>query len=440
MSQSTERRSSYLLAFFVLLNVLNFVDRNLILGLSVPILEDLNLTYAQFGLLTGIIFTLFYTTVGVALGTIADRWNRPRLIAIGLLVWSAMTAGSGLARNFLHMAVARLFIGAGEATLTPTALSMLSDVLKPERRAFASGVYYMGVPVGTGIGLIIAGFLGPKIGWRNCFYLMGAIGTALVLAVLVVRDPPRGAMEDHLPEAGDGEVRTHSSFRATLGEFLTALGRSPALIFTILGAVAIHVALGSGAHDQLWFVKERGYTPSSAPMIFGTIFLLGGTLGTVTGGMLGDYCHKRWSGGRLLYLAVAGLIITPLIIGFRFVEPDTPLFYTMSFIACFNLTGFYGPVFSSVQDLSPLRVRSTAIAFLLFAVNFVGISSGAYGAGVLIDYFARIGIEEPLTWGIFLPSLIGVLAIPLFFLASRRYTSSIERMRADEALSPASDR
>ena len=152
--------------------------------------------------------------------------------------------------------------------MTPTALSLLSDVLRPERRAFASGVYYMGVPVGTGIGLIIAGFLGPKIGWRNCFYLMGAIGTVLVLAVLLVSDPPRGAMEEHTPGVGDEEVRTHTSFRATLGEFLTALRRSPALISTILGAVALHVALGTGSHDQLWLVKEREYTPSSAPMIF----------------------------------------------------------------------------------------------------------------------------------------------------------------------------
>lgn len=116
MSQSTERRGFYLLGFFVLLNILNFVDRNLILGLSVPILEDLDLTYAQFGLLTGIIFTLFYTTVGVALGTIADRWNRPGLIAIGLFVWSVMTAGSGLAKNFLHMALARTPTGPIELT------------------------------------------------------------------------------------------------------------------------------------------------------------------------------------------------------------------------------------------------------------------------------------------------------------------------------------
>ena len=130
------------LALLTLLNVVNFVDRQLVTSLQVPLkaetslqLDDLRIT-----LLAGYAFAVVYSIAGLYFGTIADRWNRPKLIAAGLLVWSAMTAASGLAQSFWQLAAARVLVAIGEATLTPSAIAMLGDAFPPRRRALASGL------------------------------------------------------------------------------------------------------------------------------------------------------------------------------------------------------------------------------------------------------------------------------------------------------------
>src|SRR5262249_19097867 len=148
---SSPRSAWLLLAFLTLLNIVNFVDRQLITSLQVPIREELGLTKLQITLLAGYAFAIIYAAAGLVLGTVADRWNRPRLIAAGLFVWSALTAASGLAQNFWQMGLARFFIGVGEATLTPAAIAMLGDVFQPKQRALASGLYYLGIPIGAGL-------------------------------------------------------------------------------------------------------------------------------------------------------------------------------------------------------------------------------------------------------------------------------------------------
>ena len=191
-SPSTSPRHAWqLLAFLTLLNVVNFVDRQLITSLQVPIREELGLSPLQITVLAGYAFAVIYAIAGLFLGTVADRWHRPRLIALGLLVWSALTAASGLAQNFWQLGMARFFIGIGEATLTPAAIAMLSDVFHPRQRALASGLYYLGIPIGAGLSLIVASLVGPipSLGWpgtswRSCFIALGLIGALLLSRLL----------------------------------------------------------------------------------------------------------------------------------------------------------------------------------------------------------------------------------------------------------------
>lgn len=410
--RTSHARATALLAFFTLLNIINMVDRNLMVGFTTQIMTDLQLTNKQFGLLTGLVFTALYTVVGVACGLVADRWHRPRLIAGGLFLWSLMTAASGAARTFAHMAGARLFIGVGEAALTPTALSLLSDTFPPRRRAFASGVYYLGVPVGVGVGLLFAAFIGPLIGWRNSFFAMGLIGIVLSAITLLIVDPPRGRFD-----SAGAVGQTHSSFSAILAEFTVCFFRSPALMLVFLGSIMTHVILGASYFDQKWLIDGRGYSASEAPALVGLLFLVGGSMGAVTGGALGDYFHTRIRGGRLAFLAIALAIIFPVAVAGRFVAPHTNLFNFCIFTNCFALTFFYGPVFSAVQDLSPARVRSTALAALLLASNLIGIAGGAFAAGALIDRFIEAGVTDPITRAVLYPIGAGMSCILFYFAA-----------------------
>ena len=159
-------RSYGFLGFLTILNVMNFVDRQLLASFSNYIVPDLGLSNTQFGLLTGLIFLTFYSVAGLFMGTLADRVNRTRFIALGVGLWSLLTAASGMAKGFLSLAAPRMLIGVGESILTPTAMSLLADRFPAHRLGFASGFYYMGVPIGVGVSLLI---VGNDSGWSSFF-------------------------------------------------------------------------------------------------------------------------------------------------------------------------------------------------------------------------------------------------------------------------------
>jgi len=190
------------------LNVINLIDRQLLAGFANFIVPNLALTNAQFGLLTGLLFLVSYSVMGLVMGSLADMVHRPRLVAVALALWSGLTAASGAARGFVSLAIPRVLIAVGKSALTPASMSMLADRFPLSRLGFAAGVYFSGVPLGFGLSLLIAGYLGPTIGWRNCFYLLGAIGVALSLVMLLVRETPRR----HIP--GAVESRSERTYRA----------------------------------------------------------------------------------------------------------------------------------------------------------------------------------------------------------------------------------
>ncbi len=277
MQEDTDRvagRHYWFLSFLTLLNVMNFVDRQLLSSFANFIVPDLGLTNTQFGLLTGLFFIVFYSAMGLFMGSLADRVNRTRLIAAGLAAWSALTALSGAAKGFWTLAAPRMLIGVGESIMTPTSMSLLADRFPSSRLGFASGFYYMGVPIGVGCSLLIVGYLGPAIGWRNCFYVLGGIGLLLAAAMLFMKETPRkhlqspeaaGPAEDRDAEPGAVAVGpTAQSFRSILKVLGRSLRICPALGLTIAGGVALHFILGAAAFDQLWYVQERGFEASAA--------------------------------------------------------------------------------------------------------------------------------------------------------------------------------
>ena len=221
-------------------HLLNFIDRQLIASFANFIVPDLGLTDTQYGFLTSLAFILFYSIMGLFKGALADMVNRPRLIAFGVVLWSIFTAISGMAKGFISMMIPRMFIGVGESILTPTSMSLLSDSFPSSRLGFASGFYYMGVPVGVGISLLIVGYLGEPLGWRNCFYILGAVGFVMGLLMLLFKDRPRKSAALETPTTN--ETLAFSSILNTLKK---ALMNSPALVLTIAGGVFYHIVLGA---------------------------------------------------------------------------------------------------------------------------------------------------------------------------------------------------
>jgi MFS family permease len=418
-----EARHYGFLVFLTLLNVMNFVDRQLLASFANFIVPELGLTNAQFGWLTGFAFIVFYSVMGLFAGALADMVHRPRLVAGALTLWSVLTAASGLAVSFFTLLVPRMFIGVGESVLTPASMSMLSDRFPISRMGFASGFYYMGVPVGVGASLLIVGYLGPAIGWRNCFYLLGAIGVVLALVMLRVREQPRRHLVASAPGA-DHKPR----FRDILRTLSAALRASPALLATMAGGVAFHFILGAAAFDQLWFVQERGFEKAEIARMTGWIGMAAGLIGTIFGGWAGDRWQERTGTGRPLFLFWAGLVMTPIGFVYRLADAGSAWFWVGVAFGFFQLGTFYGPTFSTVQELVPPQIRATIVAFYILLLNFIGLGIGITGGGYMIDALIAAGAEEPYTRTLLAFTALSSLAIPCFWVAGRRFAGDRDRL------------
>ena len=204
----------YALAVFVLVYIMNFIDRQILSILVGDIKRDLAVSDAQIGFLYGTAFAVFYALFGIPLGRLADSWYRGRLMAMGLALWSSMTAFSGFANSFGMLAAARIGVGIGEASASPAAYSMISDYFPKERRATALSIYSSGLYIGGGISLPIGGYVVSRwtaaypdpataplglAGWQAAFIAVGLPGLLLALWVLSLREPQRGA-SDGLPQ------------------------------------------------------------------------------------------------------------------------------------------------------------------------------------------------------------------------------------------------
>ncbi len=409
-----------ILFFLLVLNILNMVDRTLITSFGTAIIADLDLSDSQFGLLTGPIFVFFYSIMGLFMGALADRVHRPRLIAAGLVLWSALTAVSGLAKNFAQIGIARLFIGVGESAMAPSAISMISDLFPKAKRGTATGIYYLGVPLGAGASFIVAGILGPMIGWRNCFLLLGGLGLLLAIVLFFIKDPERGAMEDKSESGAEEqqEALIGGNWRRIVSDVFAVVKSTPALAWTMLGAVFLHIPLGAGQFAIVWLERERGFGVGEISATYGLIYIVFGTAGTFLGGILSDWYQARYKGGRVRFLALLMLAVTPLLISFRFVDPSSSLFYIGMAAGMFSVSSFYGPAFSTVQDLTPVRLRGVMTGLLLVAANLLGLGIGALMTGVLSDLFAANEVFEPLTKALLSADVLSAAAPVSFIVAS----------------------
>ena len=391
-----------LLALLTALNVLSWIDRQIVPALAPLLIADLGLTSAQIGLLYGYAFILCFILAGIAIGPLADRVHRPRLIAAGLAVWSAFTGLSGAARSFAQLAAARVMVGIGEATLTPASLAMLSDAFPAPWRARAAGIFAIGLPIGSGLSLVVAGLIAPRYGWRACFAVLGAVGVVAAMVVARLPDPGRPVRRG---PAVQGRLEP-------LRDFLRVLPDSPALVLTILGGVIVTFSTAATIHVLTWLVQERGYEFRQAAVMAGGIYAAAGAIGNVSGGWFADWCEARWRGGRLWSLVITQAALVPPTVLFFTSAPGTGAFYAGWVLSSLRGTIWYGPLFAAAQDLAPAATRATAIAFLMLAINLLGAGPGPWLAG-------EIGDRVSLTTGLLVTTWAGLAAVVPFTLAAR---------------------
>ena len=417
--EKTESRHYIFFVFLILLNVMNFVDRQLLASFAIFIIPDLSLSNTQFGILTGFGFLFFYSIMGLFMGILADKVHRPRLIAIGVALWSFLTALSGAAKGFTGLLLPRMFIGVGESILTPTSISILGDRFPQSKMGFVTGAYYMGIPIGAGLSLIIAGSLGPIIGWRMCFYILGGLGVILSLIMFFIKETPRSIKLNN-------SEKKKIDLRLIKNDLIKALKDSKPLTLCIYGGVIYHLVLGAAVYDQVWYVKERGFDKAEIAQYTGYIVVVFGILGNLFGGLGSDWFSKKFNLGRPMFLFWVMLLLLPLNILGRIVSPDTYIFWVAMMAGSFQLGAVYGPIFATVQELAPSHMKATVIAFFILNLNMIGMFIGTTGTGIILDTLimynenALVPISEPYTKTLLFFTLISSLSIPMFWFAGKK--------------------
>ena len=396
-----------ILTLLTLLNILSLTDRFLIAAFGAQITTELSLSNQQFGLLTGFGFVLFYAVAGPFMGILADRFGASRLLGIGILLWSAMTAFTGQAKSFVGVMLPRAVVGIGEATLNPASSAILSKTFDQQHHATVLGLYFMGGHIGIALSYQIGGIEG--VDWRQAFITLGLAGLVLaVLLMILARSNPRAFGEETSPQT--------TGSNASLGELASTLKghlvQNATLRLAILGMALVHLIYAEIQFLQLWLVSERGFSPQEASGLYGQVYLLTALPASILGGVAADWLAKRAGFNRASFIFVVILLTLPFVVLFRFSEPGSTWFLVGMIASITLFTLPYGAMISTILDEVPENIRASTTAMTMFAVNVLVIGLATYGLGFASDLFANMGRDEPLTDSLLI--LDGLLVLSLF--------------------------
>lgn len=442
MSSPGLRYAWYATAVLMIAYTFSFLDRQILNLMVGPIERDLGITDSQFAILTGGAFGIFYTVMGLPLGWLADRLSRKWIISAGIACWSLMTAACGVANTFPQLMLTRIGVGVGEATLSPSAYSMLADYFDRTRLPRAMSVYTCGIFIGAGTSMILGGAvvgavqssgidlaaIGIVHSWQWVFVLVGLPGLALAGWLATLREPVRGEHGAGSAQSARAAVGLKQSLRE-LATFLAAYPRMSVALF--LGSALFSILGYTDAWYPELFIRTWGWTARQSGMINGASSLIAGPLGLLFAG----WYSSRWlSRGRvdaclrLTALGAIGITIPAVLM------PLAPNATVMA-LCLLPLKFFVGfpPVLipSAIQMVAPNRLRGQLGAVFLFTVGIIGVSCGPLLPALFNDYV--FGDPESLRFSIACSTgLVGPVAFIALWQGLAQYRSRFGEMACKE--------
>jgi predicted MFS family arabinose efflux permease len=417
VTEPAERVPLRLVLFFLALHIVNQVDRQLLAAFAGDIMRDLGLSRSQFALIAGLAFSGVYALTSVAAGLLADRLGRVRVLTGGVAAWSVFTALAGLAQGFWTMLAARPMVAAGEATLVPTASNIILARTPDRHKAAAIGLFFAGIPLGIGGSFLIAGLLGPTLGWRGCFVMMGLIGVVATVAVSRVRDP--------MPLAGDT-----TSISGQLGQWWVLFRAKRRLRWSSLAMVFLHAHVAASPFVQLWLHDDKGMAKTDANSLYGAVFVTFGLAGAVGSGALTDWAQRRFAMDRALTSFIILVALVPFILAYRLLPAGDPLFLAGMAASVLFMTMLYGPVFTVIEAELPPHLKATATGINILALNILMIGGLAMAIGIGSEWLAGAGSENAWTWPLLGADLVAFTSLGFLWAAHRAGCSASKFGRA----------
>ncbi|MGA3294192.1 MAG: MFS transporter [Candidatus Acidiferrales bacterium] len=387
----------YVVFVLMLCYTLSFVDRQILSLLVGPIKRDLMISDTQMGLLLGFAFAVFYTFAGLPIGRLVDTYGRRNPIAIGIFLWSIMTAVCSVARSYWTLFLARVGVGVGEATLSPAAFSLISDYFPAEKLGLAISVYTMGIFIGSGVALAMGGsivdtvmhmpalhlpVLGTIATWRLSFLLVGIPGLLVALLVYTVREPLRkNVLRDAAGRAA--HLNTRDVFMQIGRRWQSFWGMAIGQVFQSLASYAFL------SWAPTFFQRMHGWTAGQAGRALGVLVLSCGCLGMYVGGLLCDRWLRKGVAEGPLKVATISAVGSCVFLGLAMVMHDARVSLILIAPGLFFQAMPIGTVYAAVQLIFPNQIRGQVSALFMFTLNLGGIGLGPLIPGVLNDHVFR---------------------------------------------------
>jgi predicted MFS family arabinose efflux permease len=369
-----------ILALLLGVNLLNYIDRQIVFALFPLLKTDLMLSDTQLGLLASAFMWVYLGTAPV-FGLLADRWARPRLLGVGVALWSLATAVSGMVGSYAQLLAGRAAVGVGEASYGAVAPAMLSDAFPPARRGWALAMFSMAIPVGSALGYLLGGAFGRAFGWRAAFFLVGVPGLLLAWRVGRMADLPRGGAAAVGGPPAARRPPPAAAYRRLL--------RTPSYLLNCLAMTAMTFAVGGlAAWVPTYLTRVRGMALDQANLVFGLLTLVSGVGGTLLGGWLGDRLLPRLPTAYFLVSGV-GLLLSAPAAAAVILLPDLPWALAAIFLAEVCIFLNTGPLNAIIANVSRPEVRATAYAANIFIIHALGDAVSPAIIGVVSD---RVGL------------------------------------------------
>jgi MFS family permease len=373
------------LALLLLINLLNYIDRWVLAAVEPQVRQTLLLSSgasganarAKMGLLSTA-FLVTYMLSAPVFGLLAERWRRWGLIAVGVGLWSLASGTSGLAAGYTAMLITRCFVGIGEGAYGPIAPALISDLYPVSVRGRVMSWFYMAIPVGSALGYALGGQMAKwdiaRQSWRWAFFVVVVPGLLLALWALAMRDPPQGAAD-----------REGTRRRATWADY-AILARTPSYLLDTLGMTATFLALGAIAWWMPDYLESRGVTRVfglEPPTFLGVVTAVAGLMGTLGGGLAGDWL-RPWIPGSYFLVSGLGLLATvPCVLAFLVVP--FPLAWVFVFLAEFFLFFNTGPSNTILANVTHPSIRATAFALNILVIHALGDAVSPAIVGAIAD-------------------------------------------------------
>ena len=391
------------LALLTALNLLNYIDRNVLFAVQDLIKTEFPRSDAAYGLLTSVFF-IFYMIAAPFMGPLSERFSRKSVIIVGAVIWSGATLLTAFTKNFNELLLRHTLVGIGEASFVILSPTFVADMFPENKRGRVMGIFYLAIPVGSALGFLVGGVLGPKYGWRVPFYVGAAPSLLFAFLLLFIPEPPLGQFDEpgKVPEVSGFSAGTSSGIVPYVSRvmkwvwaLMQSLVRNPAFLTATLGMAMMTFALGG---LQVWFPtflhRVHSYTLTQANILFGASTIVNGIVASLAGGWISDWLLKRTKSAHYLVSAVSLVLGIPAMCLAIFGNGNVMI--VGMFAAEFFLLLNTGPLNAAIINSVGPHVRAMALAANIFIFHLLGDVPSAPLIGYMSDHFSmRIAFVAP---------------------------------------------